>query len=400
MKGPLFTCILCRDTATGFTTYYITKRILFSFFLIYFQAAFPQCGAVALQAGIISDLGNGPGVVAWTNPADGTFADNKRTVASFSVYPGVPEYSHFLYARNFNFAVPANASVCGIEVVLERRKQGGTGTSAIINDYSVELVSGTMVAANYAKSLPWSDTDKVIVYGGSTDCWGKNWTPANINQSSFGVNIVARLQAGSGPVTLSAEIDHIYIMVYYSSVLPVELMSFNAETRNGREVELNWSTATETNSERFVIERSRDAAHFEPVAELKASGNSLSANYYHAVDSEPYDGLSYYRLKQVDFNGTITVFPGKPVTLGQKKSMVVTALPDYLSVRLNTDQFAARRIELVNAQGRVMWSTYEIPESGQVEVRIQTAGMATGVYLVRAMTPAGADIVRTHIAHE
>ncbi|MBL7888762.1 MAG: T9SS type A sorting domain-containing protein, partial [Bacteroidia bacterium] len=84
--------------------------------------------------------------------------------------------------------------------------------------------------------------------------------------------------------------------------LPIELLSFNA-IPNGKKVDLNWSTASEKNNDFFTIERSKDAQLFEFVAHVDGAGNSSELTDYVAVDPQPFSGISYYRLKQTDFNG-------------------------------------------------------------------------------------------------
>ncbi|MDQ3046740.1 MAG: T9SS type A sorting domain-containing protein [Bacteroidota bacterium] len=86
------------------------------------------------------------------------------------------------------------------------------------------------------------------------------------------------------------------------TTLPVELLSFNAIYNNGK-VDLTWETASETNNDYFSIEKSLDGASFQLVSTVDGAGTSSSFISYTDVDHQPYEGLSYYRLKQTDFNG-------------------------------------------------------------------------------------------------
>jgi hypothetical protein len=86
--------------------------------------------------------------------------------------------------------------------------------------------------------------------------------------------------------------------------LPIELMAFNAKVLNGI-VELSWTTATETNNDYFTIQRTSDGRSFDDLGEkIDGAGNSTVTLAYKAKDEEPIKGISYYRLKQTDFNGT------------------------------------------------------------------------------------------------
>lgn len=86
------------------------------------------------------------------------------------------------------------------------------------------------------------------------------------------------------------------------SPLPVELTSFDARAMND-EVHLTWRTASERNSGHFVVERSKDGTHFEPILRVDAAGHSVLPVDYAAVDHHPMDGISYYKLRQVDADG-------------------------------------------------------------------------------------------------
>jgi hypothetical protein len=95
---------------------------------------------------------------------------------------------------------------------------------------------------------------------------------------------------------------------------PVELLSLNAEII-GKNVQLNWITATETNSYGFSIERSRNNSSFEEVGFVNAVGNSSSIKNYKFVDNLTVSGKYYYRLKQIDMDGTFEYSPEVEVSI-------------------------------------------------------------------------------------
>jgi hypothetical protein len=88
------------------------------------------------------------------------------------------------------------------------------------------------------------------------------------------------------------------------SFLPQVLLSFDAIIVD-KKVELTWSSDTEHNNNFFTIEKSKDATNFETVATIKGFGNYSSLISYFDTDYTPYDGVSYYRLKQTDVKGTV-----------------------------------------------------------------------------------------------
>lgn len=90
--------------------------------------------------------------------------------------------------------------------------------------------------------------------------------------------------------------------------LPIELLSFTA-TPVGNIVEINWTTATETNNDFFSIEKTIDGYNYDFVGTVDGAGNSTNTLNYSITDNNPFIGLSYYRLKQTDFNGDYTYSP-------------------------------------------------------------------------------------------
>ena len=84
---------------------------------------------------------------------------------------------------------------------------------------------------------------------------------------------------------------------------PVELTSFTA-TANGKEVTLNWSTATELNNQGFEVQRKFGVNDFVTVGSVKGHGTTTSPNQYSYVDKLVDPGKYFYRLKQIDYGGT------------------------------------------------------------------------------------------------
>jgi ligand-binding sensor domain-containing protein len=88
-----------------------------------------------------------------------------------------------------------------------------------------------------------------------------------------------------------------------SELVPVELTSFTASA-NGKEITLNWTTATELNNQGFEVQRKFSSSEFVTVGSVKGKGTTTSPNHYSFVDKLINGGKYFYRLKQVDFSGT------------------------------------------------------------------------------------------------
>ena len=105
----------------------------------------------------------------------------------------------------------------------------------------------------------------------------------------------------------SALFDESGNVSYFSSndcifPLPVELISFNAFDKDS-DVSLKWTTASETNNDYFVVEKSVNGQDYFEIGKVDGNGNSSTKSDYSFRDTDPSQGIVYYRLKQIDFDG-------------------------------------------------------------------------------------------------
>lgn len=167
-------------------------------------------------------------------------------------------------------------------------------------DHAVSLMKGGVIGgSNLATTTGWPTTEGYASYGGATQLWGQSWLPSDVQATNFGAALSARVQNGT------ARVDHMRITVYYYSTLPVELLYFRAWP-DGSQTALAWATASETNSSRFEVHRSLDGVSFNPLLSIPAAGHSTSLLEYTAWDDMPVPGFIYYRLKQIDEDGSST----------------------------------------------------------------------------------------------
>ncbi|MBK6475763.1 MAG: T9SS type A sorting domain-containing protein [Flavobacteriales bacterium] len=177
-----------------------------------------------------------------------------------------------------------------------------------------------------------------------------------------------------GPFTLSS--------AFGVNPLPVELISFNA-VPNGDVVDLAWSTASEINNELFVIERSVDAEHFEPILDTPGAGTSLSVQHYALVDRSPLSGTSYYRLLQLDSNGTIyrsnVVAIYRPEAT-EDDNVLLYPNPSGGIINILIKNFSENllNVELHDAMGRSVISEYGYAPLFHMDA----SGLSTGAYRI------------------
>lgn len=166
-------------------------------------------------------------------------------------------------------------------------------------DNSVRLIkNGTITGNNLAYTVsPWNTADTYTSYGSSSNLWGTTWTVADINASNFGAVLSASVNNGT------AQVDHMRITVTGSSTLPVELIDFIGYESGGKNY-LEWQTGSEHRNKQFDIERGGSMGDFTKIATVDGKDNSSVFNNYSIIDNSPAEGVNYYRLKQVDEDGS------------------------------------------------------------------------------------------------
>lgn len=111
------------------------------------------------------------------------------------------------------------------------------------------------------------------------------------------------------------------------SPLPVELTHFDA-IANGDAVYISWATASEKDHAFFTIEKSRDGLSFETLATREGTGTTISTTNYIEKDLKPFEGISYYRLKQQDYSGRYSYSAMVSVDRKKKSDSDVLVFPN------------------------------------------------------------------------
>ncbi|MBK7888493.1 MAG: T9SS type A sorting domain-containing protein [Bacteroidetes bacterium] len=171
--------------------------------------------------------------------------------------------------------------------------------------------------------------------------------------------------------------------------LPVKLLSFDVKERNKSAV-ITWSTGSEQNSDYFVVERSTDAGNYKLVQKVNAAGNSTSIRNYEIVDPQPFPGISYYRLVQVDRDGTKEVFAPKPFQLGNKnatalKQLTASPNPFRSDLNLNFESTVAGTLPMIisNQNGKQLYTSNISAQEGFNTISLPLAGqLSPGTYIV------------------
>lgn len=175
-----------------------------------------------------------------------------------------------------------------------------------------------------------------------------------------------------------------------STVLPIELVFFTANC-NGKSSLIEWTTATEKNNDFFVLERSTDAVNFKEIARVAGAGNSIEPINYAYTDYGVRNGDNYYRLVQVDYDGTSTASEIIVANcLGTDGEPEVLAYPnpfgDDLTLRFENFGNIQATVEVYDMLGRMVHTQKVNCSQNDYEVVLRLAGLSDGTYNVRIST--------------
>ena len=246
----------------------------------------------------------------------------------------------------------------------------------------------------------------VDLYDGST--WINDFTPAITGQQQAsgadaylervfsvsaykGMSIQIRFRAIRGTGFRSDMAIDDFELFENMVAAPVELVSFKGEIMPGGEHQLTWQTASEQNSDYFLVEHATDGVHFEALEKVNASGNSFSNVDYAFLNRLPRNGINYYRLKIVDWdesaeyspivqlkensaNGKLTVIPNPGKGLYQLST----------NSRLKNINYQVTNMMGINVQ-EGYWNT----QDGSFSLDLQH--LSNGVYMIQLFH--GAQII-------
>ncbi len=145
-------------------------------------------------------------------------------------------------------------------------------------------------------------------------------------------------------------------------LLPVELLFFEAHRLDKQQVQLNWATESELNNQGFDIERMLDTeTEFRQINWVDGTGTSTSVVNYSMNDLNPHQGISYYRLKQIDFDGSYAYSPiravdGRKATNNSTIQIYPVPTDDHLMIDFSNweNSNASAVLKIVDVHGRIL----------------------------------------------
>lgn len=202
----------------------------------------------------------------------------------------------------------------------------------------------------------------------------------------------------SGNILVSDTENGLFILRHNSAPLPVSISRFEANLKDGI-VELDWHTASETNNEGFHIQRSADGTTFQDIDFLPGAGNSGQPLAYQAFDYNPLEGLSYYRIRQVDHDGSESFSEVRTInTKGTMELLSLYPVPAQagqelaLTLRMEKDELVT--LSLTNTLGQQVWRKVTELPTGLHQMHVPTETLAAGTYIIKVATPTGTSTRR------
>jgi hypothetical protein len=263
-----------------------------------------------------------------------------------------------------HFTAEYNAS--GSEAIYSHASKEGTIDHLSTSEFWI--LDRTNGASNVSVTLSWDgfsggvenlSTLRVCRWDGSM--WRNHGNGGTTGNTAVGTITSSAPITSFSPFTLGSSNPQ--------NPLPVELLTFTA-TAASNAVNLDWSTASETNNHFYTVERSKDLKSFETVARIEGAGNANHTLYYSTKDENPYQGVSYYRLVQNDFDGKQTIYGPLVVNYMGTTDLTIYPNPFENQLTIGTSEFVNGEqieIRLFDPIGRIVFqksvTTSDVNES-------------------------------------
>lgn len=164
--------------------------------------------------------------------------------------------------------------------------------------------------------------------------------------------------------------------------LPVAFLDFNVANINNKHSEISWTTASENNNSHFIIEKSQNTIDWKEVTKVNGANNSTETINYKATDLNPYMGVSYYRLKQVDYNGKFSYSQIRSVTFNKEDELLIFPNPTNGIITIQNKNILNKNIIVFNTVGQILTQELTINRS-QNKAIIDLTKLATGNYIIK-----------------
>lgn len=215
---------------------------------------------------------------------------------------------------------------------------------------------------------------------------GNGWVSTiNVTAGQYYVMMVDNWNATSAPLTLSWQLSGGASL--NCTPLPIELISFTGKNK-GKNNYLEWVTASELNNDYFTLEKSPNGIHFTPFKTIRGAGTSTSTKNYSTIDDKPYDGTTYYRLKQTDFNGLFQYSDIIYINNKMEDIFVSDFYPNPTNENINFNFYSpingTLKIEIYDYTGKLVNTQIIETTEGASLLSAKTENLTKGIYFIKA----------------
>jgi len=209
---------------------------------------------------------------------------------------------------------------------------------------------------------------------------------ASINSRYFNLNLVGGLTYLIGIDGFAGTECSFNINIGPAIVLPAEMITLTARMENENAI-IRWTTASETNSAFFYVEKSTDASNFLEIGKIQAAGNSSSLKNYTFLDKNLMNGETiYYRLQQVDKDNRFTYSHIIPVETnnGSKEVRILNnPVTDNLNISFNSEFGEKETLNIYSTLGSLVTSIAAPTSKGTNEINLDVSFLPKGVYILK-----------------
>lgn len=171
-----------------------------------------------------------------------------------------------------------------------------------------------------------------------------------------------------------------------NTLLPVKLKSFTAKLENDNGV-LNWVTTDERDNASFTIERAGADQQFTAIGSVPGAVNNKGEKSYSFTDTDPLEGIGFYRLVQIDVDGGKNYFEIKKILNRKDAGTAVIAAPNpftgSVSAFVSLERAQKVSITVSDMNGKIIQTSSGNYAKGNSEIKLRSEELPKGVYLLK-----------------
>lgn len=212
--------------------------------------------------------------------------------------------------------------------------------------------------------------------------WDGNTISGNLLWSGSGFLTIPLISSTSGPLTIqfisdgSVRYSGFYLDISCSNPLPVELTNFMIKFCDNGVISLGWSTASEQNSDYFILQKSCDGFYYFNIDTIKANGFSNVNLNYEYIDNNPCNEDNYYRLIEVDIDGNKEIFSPQYIYCNRSMGFILYPNPTsgILNIEFQKKIEELTEIYLYDSSGKIIYENLFYGNSHKIDMTYYSNG--------------------------